>query len=119
MMVNRIFPDDERPPYDDGPDKPISVVYKHADGPMTTPYHETIVLGDHVIMASVGGHTKLEAAAVEITIALIHAEAVPLADLLKDPGLQIGLGQAATKIALSVFDTTDMVQTRKPGGQRK
>lgn len=110
MTFNRIWPR-EPPPYDDD-SKSMPVSYAHTPGPLMEPYQQAIITQDGIQLTSIGGQTKLEAAAVDVAVALIHAEAVTLGDLLKDPALQVGLGKAAVKIASSVLETTAAIQTR-------
>ena len=114
-MINRCF-DDEPPPYNDGP-KQLPLLNRQMVGPLMAPHHETVVTEDAILLVSIGGQTKLEAAAVDLAVALIHTEALNLTDLFKDPGLQLGLGQAAVKIASAVLASAENTQTRPAGDQ--
>lgn len=117
MTYNRVFRNDEPPPYEDGP-KELPVQYRHRHGPMLNPYHETIVTENEIVLASIGGQTKLEAAAVDVLVALIgRANPETVNKLVKDPRLQVGLGKAAATIASSVLTTAEGIETREPGDQ--
>lgn len=127
MTINRIWPPPgDDPPHDDpllyndGYDPhPRAVNYCHRDGPMLTPYHETIITTEAFLLTSIGGETKLERAAVDIALALIQTEAMVLSELLANPEVQIELGKAAAKIASTVLATAGNIQRPVPGDQGK